>query len=162
MLDTTSLLEMVTIREGIRAGLNEVDTQGALDRLAESIHAYPSRPIAPDDDHNPTASQHDAAALYNAHSLAAHRSSVAAFMGRGGNSQASHQVAADHHNLAAKSADAGAKLHNPNSEKNKDFKTAATYHRAQSSAHMAMASTNARGNQQPSSYETSISTGSAY
>lgn len=122
-----------TIQETHRALFDE--TEAALNRLTETI--YPKSDAAPP-------ASNDAGwqkgQVYNAHSNAAHRSSVAAFTS---GDHAAHTVAAMHHQHAADAASAASGA-NPSSAK--DYSVAAQYHTAQAKAHNAAAATARRGN----------------
>lgn len=83
------------------------------------------------------------ALVYNAHTLAAHRSSVQAMMG---SSPEAHEVAEQHHQLAAGAATEAANAYPEGSHARADFKTAATYHTRQAEAHRAAGLTARRGN----------------
>jgi hypothetical protein len=95
----------------------------------------------------------DRAETYNAHTVAAHRATLHAFMNGG---VGHHQVASDHHTLAADAADAAANDYPDNHPAKKDYKTASNYHNTQSKAHKAAVGA-AKSGALPSRYEVAAS-----
>lgn len=133
--------------------LSADEVNGALVRLSESIHPemeYHSASAEQETRNN--RAKRTRAALYNSHSLAAHRSSVVAYMS--GN-DADHEVAASHHDMAASHAENGQKAHAAKEKTHSDYAIAAKYHKSQAKAHRDAAENSRKGNR-VSRYELSV------